>query len=68
MLNVDDDDDDDDADHSGVDDMMMLMIMSDDDDDDEYKSLMQSVVLVFPVGWCGCNRWFGYDGTKRAVG
>ena len=20
------------------------------------------------VGWCGCNCWFGYDGTKRAVG
>ena len=30
--------------------MMMFMIMSDDDDDDEYKSLMPSVVLVFPVG------------------
>ena len=40
MLNVDDDDDD----------MMMFMILSDDDDDGEYKSLMRSVVLVFPVG------------------
>ena len=29
--------------------MMVFMIMSDDDDDDKYKSLMQSVVVVFQL-------------------